>query len=75
MSLFDVLRYPIDDKKIFTSIEAVPYEILIIWYRRDLNGTMEFPEIKHIFNRFLSSHDSFGLLNQLKKRIAEYDNI
>ena len=84
MTLFDVLRYPIDENvgKTFASIDKVPNEILLTWYREDLDGK-SYPSTANIYNEFRHFYafkpDAFKLRHEcivrLKKRIFEYDPI
>ena len=85
MTVFDVLRYPIDSNKdIIYIMNEIPYEILRIWYVKDLRGNKKNPSVDTIQLRFLvekgviSSNSLIGrkmLLDKLKHRIMEYDSI
>ena len=84
MTVFDVLRYPIDSNKpMSTNLHLYPRDVLMIWYKEDLRGRRRNPSLEEISDEYMSRllgsqhfEDSrIILLGKLKKRIEEYDPI
>ena len=70
MSLFDVIRWPIDERFLLEDLERIPNKILIKWWKEDVKLPYEKggPPIRKAIRRDLISY-----LPSLKRRIKEYE--
>jgi len=86
MSLFDVIRYPIDIQFQLESLDAIPYRIVRDWwywayrdgYARWPSGNLIPPTITniryHLYNHASPEHRLL-LLDKLRHMIEEYEDV
>ena len=83
MTIFDVIRYPLDPTDIGGSVPIIPKKIWLAWYWKDLEGADHNPSTEVIYNRYINLVYGYGakydlrdkLVALLKQRILEYDSV
>jgi hypothetical protein len=76
MSLFDVIRYPIDSRFRVEDLERIPADVLREWYRENLNPNSELsqeitPWFLHTYIKIFTRSIKESSLEDLQKKIRE----